>query len=204
VLYDGGREFPAIALIDRSLESTLNDALSNRVTLFREYMDLTRIRTTHYEEVLREFYHAKYSSNRPDVIVALRGRPLDFLLKHNAELFPAVPIVSSAMDPRQVNARTLPPNVTGTSLHITYWPTLALALTLQPETQHVVVVIGASPNDRALEALVRDELREHEHQLKLTYLIGLPIDAVMQQVRTLPPRTVILFVVHPAFPWVAG
>jgi hypothetical protein len=68
----------------------------------------------------------------------------------------------------------------------------------------VVVVIGASPNDRALEALVRDELREHEHQLKLTYLIGLPIDAVMQQVRTLPPRTVILFVVHPAFPWVAG
>ena len=193
VLYDGGREFSAIALIDRNIESTLNEALTNRVMIFREYMDLTRIGPANYEQVLRDFYRSKYSSNSPDVVVAVRGRPLDFLLKHGNELFREVPIVSAAMDLRQVNARKLPAKVTGKSLQVRYWPTLTLARALQPETEQVVIVLGASANDRALEALVRDELREHEHELKFTYLSELPIDDLLERVRNLPPRTVILF-----------
>jgi len=193
VLYDGGREFTGIGLIDRNIESTLNEALTNRVIIFREYMDLTRIGPTNYEQVLRDFYRSKYSSNSPDVIVAVRGRPLDFLLKHGNELFREAPIVSAAMDLRQVNARKLPAKVTGKSLQVRYWPTLALAKTLQPETEQVVIVLGASANDRALEELVRDELREHKHELKVTYLTGLPIDDLLERVSSLPPRTVILF-----------
>ena len=119
-----------MALIDRNIESTLNEALTNRVTIFREYMDMTRIGPTNYEQVLRDFYRSKYSSNRPDVIVAVRGRTLDFLLKHGNELFAEIPVVSAAMDLRQVNARKLPANVTGSSLQVKYCPTLALAKAL--------------------------------------------------------------------------
>src|SRR5437867_1063060 len=97
------------------------------------------------------------------------------------------------MDLRQVNARKLPATVTGKSLQVRYWPTLALVQALQPETEQVVIVLGASANDRALEALVRDELREHEHELKFTYLTGLPIDDLLERVSNLPTRTVILF-----------
>jgi signal transduction histidine kinase len=193
-LYDGGREFSSIQLTDRGIESTLNGALSNRVTIFREYMDLTRIRPANYPQILRDFYRSKYSSSRPDVIVAIRGRTLDFLLQHGDELFPGVPIVSSAMDLRQIRARKLPPNVTGKSLEVRYWPTLALALTLQPDAEQAVVILGASPNDRALEALVRDELREHGEQLKFTYLAGLPIESLLRQISHLPRRSIVLFV----------
>ena len=194
VLYDGGREFSAIALLDRNIESTLNGVLSNRVMIFREYLDLTRISPTNYEPVLREFYRSKYSATKPDVIVAVRGRTLDFLLKPGNELFSEVPVVSAGMDLRQVNARKLPAKVTGKSLQVRYWPTLALARALQPETEQVAVILGASANDRALEALVRDELREHEQELKFTYMTGLATDDLLQRVGHLPPRTVILFV----------
>jgi signal transduction histidine kinase len=194
VLYDGGREFSSIQLVDRGIESTLNAALSNRVTLFREHMDLTRVRPANYEQILRDFYRAKYSSNRPDVIIAIRSRTLDFLLKHGEELFPGVPIVSSGMDLRQIHARQLPPNVTGNTLRVRYWPTLQLALTLQPETEEVAVIIGASPSDQALEMLVRDELRGHQRQLRFTYLVGLALDDLTRRVSSLSPRTVILFV----------
>src|SRR6266404_3024118 len=112
LLYDGGREFSGIALIDRNFEYTLNDVVSNRVTIFREYMDLTRIRQTNYEAVLRDFYRFKYANSKPDVIVAVRDRPLDFLLKPGGDLFPGVPIVSAAMDLRQVKSRKLPATVT--------------------------------------------------------------------------------------------
>jgi signal transduction histidine kinase len=194
VLYDGGREFSSIQLVDKSIESALNNGASKRITLFREYMDLTRVAAPGYERTLREFYRSKYSSNKPDVVVAIRGRPLDFVLNDGDELFKDVPIVSAGMDARQVTARKLPPHVTGTTLRVQYAPTIALALTLRPETENVAIVLGASANDRALEALVRDELREYQPRLAFNYLAGLPIETLLERVRQLPPRTVVLFV----------
>ena len=193
VLYDGGREFSSVALLDRAIEATLNDVAPKGVTLFREFMDLTRIRPPNYEQVLRDFYRAKYSSNKPDVIVTVRGRTLDFVLKAGDELFPGVPIVATAMDERQVTARNLPPHVTGVTLPLRFWPTVLLARTLQPDVQQVFLVGGISPNDRAVELLARDELREHEGEMKFTYLTGLPMETILQRVGELPPRSVILY-----------
>jgi signal transduction histidine kinase len=100
------------------------------------------------------------------------------------------------MDMRQINARKLRPDVTGVTLQVKYWPTLELALKLQPETKQVVIVDGASPNDQALEKLVRDELREHEkqNQLKFIFLAGLATDDLVKRLSALPSHTVVLFV----------
>jgi signal transduction histidine kinase len=194
VVYDGGREFSSIQLTDRGIDTTLRDALGDRVTIFREYMDLTRISTPDYASLLRTFYRSKYASNRPDVIIAIRSRSLDFLLVDGDRLFPSTPIVSAGMAPQQVRARALPPEVTGTTLKVAYWPTVGLARTLQPEINEVVLVIGASPNDRALEALVREELKSHADELKFTYLSGLSVEDTVQRVSHLPARTAVLFV----------
>ena len=194
VLYDGGREFSSIQLTDRGIDATLRDALGDRVTIFREYMDLTRISAPNYAGLLRAFYRSKYASNTPDVIIAVRGRPLEFLLMDGDELFPGTPIVSAGMATQQLRARALPAAVTGTTLNVEYWPTLMLARTLQPEIDHVVVVTGASPNDRALEALVRDELTRHGGALTFTYLSGLSVEDTVQRVSHLPARTALLFV----------
>jgi hypothetical protein len=194
VLYDGGREFSSIQLTDRGIEATLRDALGDRVTIFREYMDLTRISAPNYADLLRAFYRSKYASNTPDVIIAVRGRPLEFLLMEGDELFPGTPIVSAGMATQQLRTRALPAAVTGTTFNVEYWPTLMLARTLQPEIDHVVIVTGASPNDRALEALVRDELERHSGTLTFTYLSGLSVDDTVQRVSHLPARTALLFV----------
>ena len=194
VLYDGGREFSSIQLMDRGIDATLRDALGDRVTIFREYMDLTRISAPNYAGLLRAFYRSKYASNTPDVIIAVRGRPLEFLLMDGDQLFPSTPIVSAGMAPPQLRARALPPDVTGTTLNVAYWPTLMLARTLQPEINQVVVVTGASPNDRALEALVRDELTPYGGDLTFTYISGLSVEDTVQQVSHLPSRTALLFV----------
>jgi signal transduction histidine kinase len=194
VLYDGGREFSSIQLMDRGIDATLREALGDRVTIFREYMDLTRISAPNYAGLLRVFYRSKYASNTPDVIIAVRGRPLEFLLVEGDRMFPDTPIVSAGMAPQQLRAYAPPPDVTGTTFNVEYWPTLMLARTLQPEIDHVAVVTGASANDRALEALVRDELMRHGGALTVTYLSGLSVEDTVQRVSRLPSRTVLLFV----------
>lgn len=195
VLYDGGREFKSIQLTDDGIESALNDMpAAGSTTIFREYLDLTRVNAPGYVNSLRQFYKAKYSNNKPDVIIAIRGRALDFLLESGFEVFPGVPIVSAAMDIRQLGARTLPANVTGNTLQARYWPSVQLALTLRPDTSDIFVIVGASPNDLALESLVREELAPKEKQLRITYLAGLPIDALLKRVSELPPKSALLFV----------
>jgi signal transduction histidine kinase len=194
VLYDGGPEFSSIQLMDRGIDTTLRQVLRDRVTIFREYMDLTRISAPNYAGLLRAFYRSKYASNTPDVIIAVRGRPLDFLLVDGERLFPGTPIVSAGMAPQQLRARVLPPDVTGVMLNVEYWPTLMLARTLQPDIDHVAVLTGASPNDRALEALVRDELTRHSGALTFTHISGLSVEDTVQRVSRLPSRTALLFV----------
>src|SRR5439155_18940742 len=123
----------------------------------------------------------KYAHDRPEVIIAVRSRSLDFILKYGDQLFAGVPIVSTGMDIRQVQARILPPRVTVSALRVTYQPTLALALALKPGTENVAVVLGASPNDRALEVLVRDELSKVAYPTRFTYFVGLPLDELLRK-----------------------
>lgn len=193
VVYDGGREFSSIQLTDRGIESTLTAALGPRVTIFREYLDLTRIHAPGYEDLLRAFFRAKYAADPPDAIVAVRGRALDFLLE-DAALFPGVPIVSAGMDVRQVQARRLPPHVTGVTLSVTYLPTVAVAHALQPDLQQIVVLTGTSASDRALDALVRDEFGRSDAAMSVSYLSGLSLDEALQRVGQLPARSALLFV----------
>ena len=58
----------------------------------------------------------------------------------------------------------------------------------------MAVVTGASPNDRALETLVRDELTRHVGALTFTYISGLSVEETVQRVSHLPARTALLFV----------
>jgi signal transduction histidine kinase len=194
VLFDGAREFSNIEYLGQSLDSVIRPTLNQDIVMYREYMDLTRIAQPDYEPLLKDFYRKKYANDPPDVIVAVRSRALDFLLKYGAELFPDVPIISMGMDLRQVRARQLPPRVTGVALRVAYRPTLDFALALQPATKHVAVVLGSTPSDHALEALVRDEFGRIENPPEFTYLAGLSLDDLLKRVGSLPPNSVVLFV----------
>ena len=180
--------------MDQGIEAGLNGQTPKNVLIFREYMDVTRLNPPDFGETLKDYFERKYVNDRPEVIIAVRSRSLDFLLKYGDELFPGVPIVSTGMDIRQVRVRNLPPRVAVNALRVTYQPTLALALALKPETENVAVVLGASPNDRALEALVRDEFTKVAPPMKFTYFVGLPLDELLRKVANLPSKSVVLFV----------
>jgi hypothetical protein len=51
VLYDGGLEFKSIQLTDRGIDSALSTALSSRVSIFLEYLELTRVRPADTEAI---------------------------------------------------------------------------------------------------------------------------------------------------------
>jgi signal transduction histidine kinase len=194
LLYDEDKALPGLAVLDESLRSTLSAGVGTHVEFFTESMSLSQFTDEQYEEVLREHYARKYRDERLDLVVGVMGPALGFLLRHGDAAFPGVPIIFCGADGGNLQGVTLPAHVTGILLKRAFAPTLDVALGLQPETRHVVVIGGTSPFDRHLLELAQSELKAFEDRVSFEYLTELPMDDLASAVSRLPPQTVILFV----------
>ena len=157
-------------------------------------MRLSQFRNPDYDRTLRDHYQRKYAGKPIDLIVAVMGPSLDFLLQHGETIFPGIPIVFCGADTSDLEGRTLRANITGVVVNRTFAPTLDLALRLHPDTRHVFVVGGVSPFDRRLQASVRHELRSYHDRFVITYLTGFTMEGIVQAVATAPPHSVVLYV----------
>jgi len=196
VLYDQNKDFAGLALVDRTLTETLKAQAKGRLEVYTEFMDASRFgdgNEKNYEETLRQFYRRKYAGKKMDLLVAVFGPSLDFLLKYGRELFPLAPIVFCGIDRREVEKRNLGPNATGVLVKREFKPTLDLALRLHPDTRQVYFIAGTSGFNRYWLEQARRELKESEAQVKITYLTDLPMQELQTEVGRLPPQSIILY-----------
>jgi PAS domain S-box-containing protein len=187
-LYPTRREAQAAIEIDRGLQRMLGERLLERLDYYTEYIDLERFEEPVYQVALRDFLRAKYDGLHFDLIIATSDATLDFLNAYRADLFPDTPVVFSAGRDAAPG-----PNATGVTSDLNFRDTVHIATRLQPETERVVVVSGASPWDNFYETVARSQFREFEGHLAFTYLSGLPMPELLRQVATLPARSIIYF-----------
>ena len=194
ILYDEDKDFPGLALLNRSLRASFEAELGNTVEFYSESLNLSQFEAPGYDAVVANHFRRKYSGKAPDLIVAAMEPSLDFLLRHGEALFPGVPIVFCGVDTAALEGRKLRANVTGVLVRREFFPTLDIALQLQPRTRNVFVVGGSSTFDRYLQTLVRRDLRPLESRVAITYLVGLSVESLLPAVASLPPDSVILYV----------
>jgi signal transduction histidine kinase/ABC-type uncharacterized transport system substrate-binding protein len=193
LLYDESPDLPGLSILDSSLKSTFRAGISGPIDFYTESMDLSRFQHKGYQQLLRETYRRKYAGKKIDLIIAAMGPSLDFLLQYGREIFPGIPIVFCGVDRRELAGREIPPNVTGVLVQREFRPTLDLALRLQHDTRHVVLISGTSGFDRRLAAQALGELRGFNDRVTITHLTDLPMREVLRRVAHLPPRTILLY-----------
>jgi signal transduction histidine kinase len=194
LLYDEDTRFPGLAILNESLQASFSTGLDGRVDFYTESMNLSQFTEARYHEVLRDYYQQKYSRKRLDLIIAVMGPSLDFLLRHGDVAFPGVPIVFCGADPADIAGRSPGSRVSGVLVARTFAPTLDAALEIQPETREVFVVGGTSAFDQHLMATARREFERFQRRVRLTYLVNLGMADLLQTVSRLPPDSVILYV----------
>lgn len=193
LLFDERLDMPGLATIDADLVRTLTSNSTDTIEVYREAMDLSQFGSNSYQPLLRDFLRAKYAGKRMDVAVAVVRPALEFLLSYGEAIFPGTPIVFCGIDRTEISGRSLPRHVRGVLLKREFAPTLELALTLHPQTNHVAVVAGTSEFDvRVLEQAKR-EFHLYEDRLAFTYLSALPMQELLLALSKLPPRTIVLF-----------
>ena len=91
-----------------AVRTTVNRDPSNQFSIFVEHLDFNRFRGPEYEVALNTYFAAKYKGQSIGVIVVIGTGALQYILRARQELWPAVPIVFTFVDPLSLSGSELP------------------------------------------------------------------------------------------------
>lgn len=191
VLYWYDKAFPFNISFDESFRKALG---AGSFEYYAEYLETNRFPGESHSLALRDYLRQKYSDRTIDVIVTFGYPTLEFLAKNRAELFPGTPLVFILPSPPSPELLAQRPEMTGIITLNTYVQTLDLALRLHPGTQEVFVVSGDTEHDKRFETAARQELKSYDGRLNISYLTDLTPEELTVKAKSLPPRSIILFV----------
>jgi len=192
VLYSFRSTQPVASEWDKGIRSVFESNISHKMGLNIEYLDLMHYDDDRLIQLLLDVYRYKYSKPKPDLIIPVFNSAVDLVLKHGPDSFPGVPIVFGGVESKFFENRSLGPHITGYLTDNNYTGTLDLALNLHPDTRHVVVVAGAGPIGRGWTKASREAFKAYEERFNFTYLIGLPLEALLEKVANLSAHTVVI------------
>lgn len=198
ILYSFDNEEGLYTGFDHVLRSELRSGVRDRVEFYTEYLDLVRFPSRSHATNLVKLLQLEFSEQQPDLIVPVSYAAMKFLLEDGKGLFPGTPMVAlfnvRRLDElrRLIATGTTGRSITGVASTDEPAQTLDLALRLQPDTQRAVVVVGSSPVENFWLEQLKQDFAAYRQRLEVTYVTGLSMDDLLQQVAKLPPHTIIL------------
>lgn len=193
VLYSHEREMAAYKGLDEGLRAVMESSSTHRVEFYTEYLDLMRFPDEANQQRLLDYLSVKYSGRKIDLIFAISPLALNFLTERGTKLFPDTPIVFTSVNVQNLHTVHMQPNITGVAVKRDIRDTLDVALGVQPDTRRVVVVGGASAIEKSWMTGIQKLLQPYENRVAITYVAGLSMDEVLNQLKSLPRHTVVLF-----------
>jgi len=181
---------PGVAELDDGIVAGLEKS-AYQIDFYSENLDANLSIDEASQRALREWYVQKYHGREPDAIVTVGLQPLELLAHADEQFFPDAPVIFCGAAEEMLGHQKLGSRFTGVWGIIEPAKTIDVALKLQPGTRHVVVVGGVGEYDRYVEAIVRQNLRNYESRLDITYLTDLDMPTLRDRLRHLPPQTVI-------------
>jgi signal transduction histidine kinase len=192
VINEVGLAHPASTLVTERLLAALSSDGRYQVQFYVESIDASTTderSEAHMSARLGE----EYRDRNLDVIVAMGPAVIKMITRHDDAFFPKVPVVICGGSAEQAGNPVLGTRYTGSWMKIEPKKTLDAALELLPKTQRVFVVGGASDFDRNVEAITRAGLQPASGSAGITYLTDLDMSVLLEQLRKLPPRSLVLY-----------
>ena len=192
VVHSFGSTAPPFTTHSTAFESTLTKALGERVDLDEVSLDMARYAQPDMEDAFVEFLRRRLTKWRPDLVVPIGSPSGRFVERHRLRLFPGAPVIYTGMDRRTLAPGPFPENTTFVGESFDLAGLVEDMLQLRPDTNHVAVVIGATPLERYWTEQFRRAFQPFMDRVTFTWLNDLSFDEMLQRVASLPPRSFVL------------
>jgi signal transduction histidine kinase len=140
-----------------------------------------------------DYLNALEGKHPPDLIIGIGAPAANFIQRHRDHLFPATPAILTAVEQRRVRFGDLTKNDTVIPVAHNYRAVFDNILGLLPNTKRVVVINGASPNEKFWRSELDWELKPYENRVELLYFDNTPFETILKEASTLPPNTAIFW-----------
>jgi signal transduction histidine kinase len=194
IINEVGLAHPATALVTEQVMSRLAADPRYQTEFYVESLDSTLFSDEAPQRDIEAGLLQKYENRRIDVIVAMGPTPIRFLSRFSETFLPDVPIVFCGSTQVQTGNPKLSSRFTGSWLTFDVANTLEVAMQLSPGIRNVAVVSGSSQFDKANLRMTKASLDAHPVPLDFTYLTDLDMSSLLERLRNLPKRTVVLYI----------
>jgi len=191
IVHSFGSTAPPFTTHSTAFQTTLTKELRERVDMDEVSLDMARYAQPDMEGPFVEFLLARLAKWQPDLVVPIGSPAGRFVNKYRDRLFPRTPVIYTGMD-----RRTLPPgavkNATFVGEDFKVAGLVEDILELAPDTNHIVVVLGATPLERYWAIEFQKTFAPFTDRVKFTWVNDLTFEQLLELAATLPPRSFIL------------
>ena len=193
IVHSFGRATPPFATQSTAFQTTLTKELRDSVEIDEVSLDMASYRQPDLEGPFIEFLRARVSTWQPDLVIPVGAPAGQFVVKYRDRLFPQAAIIYTAMDRRTLPADASQNNATFVGDSFDLSGLFEHIVQLAPDTNHIAVVIGASPLERFWTKALRDAAEPFTERVRFTWFNDLSFEETLRQVATLPPHSFVLF-----------
>jgi PAS domain S-box-containing protein len=193
IISAGSRLAPGFVLADQQLLAALRKIQTARIEIYAENLDMVRFPAERYQQVFRDYLSAKYSENRPDLVLLVYTGNLGITGTLLPQLFPNTPIIVAGFTEEELDREQFGKLVSGIAQRVNPQATLDLIGRLQPEVNRVIVIGGTAETDQQVTQRIRDAAERFKGRLKIEFWDNFRMDELNKTVKLLPANTAILF-----------
>jgi signal transduction histidine kinase len=166
--------------------------LGTAVDLDEVSLDMARYAQPDMEEAFAEFLGRRMLQWRPDLVVPIGGPAGRFVAKFRDKIFPQTPVIYTGMDRRTLPLDAFANNATFVGTNFDLKGLMEDILQLDPQTNHVVVVLGATSLERYWTVEFQEAFEPFTGRVKFTFVNDLTFDQILDLVSKLPPHSFVL------------
>ncbi|HTI39141.1 MAG TPA: ATP-binding protein [Vicinamibacterales bacterium] len=192
LLYSYEREFIAGAFATQFRDDLLRSS-ADPINFIEVALQATPTSEREPDAVLLENLRSAFSGKNLDLVVPLGGPAAVFAQRYKNDVFPNTPILLASVDSRFLGTGGLPPDETAVAVHHDPRLMIESILRLLPETQTVVVVIGASIHEQFWVQELKRAFRPYESRVRFVWTNDWTYAELLHRCSSLPPHSAILF-----------
>jgi signal transduction histidine kinase len=147
------------------------------------------------EQATVDFIRSLYADRpNPDLIVAVAGPASAFARKHRAQLFPAAPLLFTAVDQRYLGSEPLGENETATTAINDFSRVVDEILQLRPQTTQLFMVTGNGVLGKFWRDALDEEFRRFRDRVAFVWLENLSFADLVSRCANLPRNSALYYV----------
>jgi signal transduction histidine kinase len=192
LLYSFGLDAPPWGEYSKQLRTELFRKFPNEVDLFEATLETARFPGDVDDGPFADYLAALFSKRPLDLVITVAVPAALFVQRQRQRLFVKTPHLIARSEQRRY-VPSSDSNETAVLTAIDFLAIMQDILQVLPATEHIAVVLGASPVERYWKEQIQSAVEPLKGRVAFTWFNDLSFEDMLKKISTLPPRSAVFF-----------